>query len=231
MAIYAIGDLHLSGNPPTKPMTIFDPKWENHWNKVKEYWKNTVTDQDLVILCGDISWAMRLEDAMEDLKEIMALPGEKIMLRGNHDYWWSTASKITKATEGKIGLLQNSFFIHHNAAICGTRGWNLPSAEGFTTEDSVIYSRELMRFETSLRSAKAAGFNTLIAALHYPALYTGEEDSGFASLCEKYQVKTCIFGHIHGEDAKEIFQGEKNGTSYKLVAADFLDFKLLELYS
>lgn len=229
MKLYAIGDLHLSGNPPTKPMTIFGEHWNDHWHRIKASWLSLVSAEDTVILCGDISWAMHLDDALADLNEIADLPGKKIILRGNHDYWWSTVKKMSNATNENFLFLQNNFFAVGSTAICGTRGWNLPGNEFFTSEDETIYKRECLRLETSLQLASAAGFSDIVVALHYPPLYLGIEESGFSELCEKYQVKTCIFGHVHGEDAKNAFQGLKAGTNYQIVAADAVDFSLQEI--
>ena len=229
MKLYAIGDLHLSGNPPTKPMMIFGEHWTDHWDKIKESWLSSVSDEDTVILCGDTSWAMRLDDAMFDLYEIGSLPGRKIILRGNHDYWWSTVKKMSNATSEDLFFLQNNFFAAGKTAICGTRGWNLPGSEHFTPEDDSIYKRECLRLEASLQLAVAAGFTDIVVALHYPPLYIGVENSCFSDLCEKYRVRTCVFGHVHGADTKNAFQGLKETTNYKLVSADGVDFKLQEI--
>jgi len=227
--LYAIGDLHLSGTPPAKPMTIFGEHWSDHWYKIKNSWLRTVKPEDAVILCGDISWAMHLDDAMTDLNEIADLPGQKIILRGNHDYWWSTVKKMSNATSENFFFLQNNFFAFGKTAVCGTRGWNLPGNDFFTPEDDAIYKRECLRFETSLQLASAAGFTDIVAALHYPPLYSGIEHSCFSELCEKYKVRTCVFGHVHGEDAKNAFQGLKAATNYLLVAADSVDFNLQKI--
>lgn len=231
MSIYAIGDLHLSGEPPSKPMTVFGPQWENHWSKVQTDWRQKVTDDDAVIICGDISWAMQLQEALQDLAGLIALPGRKILLRGNHDYWWSTVSKITQATNNKLDFLQNNFYAHDGVGICGTRGWNLPTMEGFTDADMTIYKRELLRLESSLQQARAQGLSKLIVALHYPPFYGPEATSGFSELCEQYQVAECVYGHVHGEAAHAlgIFQGDYHGTNYRLVAADYVDFRLQKI--
>ncbi|MEG1726952.1 MAG: metallophosphoesterase [Acidaminococcaceae bacterium] len=226
MNIYAIGDLHLSGTPPTKPMTIFGQHWENHWSKIKASWLAQVQAEDTVILCGDTSWAMHLTTALADLTAISDLPGQKIILRGNHDYWWSTLKKLQTQTQGTLAFLQNNFYASGQTAICGTRGWNLPLAPDFTSEDFTIYQRECLRLENSLQQAQAAGYQKIIVALHYPPLYNKQDDSMFAQLCTRYRVHTCVFGHIHGEDSTQVFQGELNGTTYRLVSADTVAFQL-----
>ena len=232
MAIYAIGDLHFSGLPPTKSMEVFGAYWLNHREKVIKSWQETVQPEDTVVLCGDTSWSMDLPSALkEDLTTIISLPGHKVLLKGNHDYWWTSLTKMTETTENKLHFLHNNAYFTGKIAICGTRGWNLPSLLTFTPHDEAIYTREAMRLETSLQLAKKEGATNIIVALHYPPLYKAEDDSLFTALCEKYGVATCIYGHVHGDAARhlELFQGEKNGTNYQLVAADYLDFKLLKI--
>lgn len=231
MDIYAIGDLHLSGNPPRKPMTIFGDYWDKHWEKIKRNWLAAVRDEDTVILCGDISWGMDLPEAMEDLRELIALPGRKLLLRGNHDYWWSSLAKNEKATEGKLLFLQNNCYQAGDVAICGSRGWNIPNMEGFLPEDEKIYQRELQRVEMSLKAAQKTGCQKILLALHFPPLYQEEQVTGFTELCRRYGVKVCVFGHIHGvaAHALNVFEGMKNGTEYRLVACDYLDFQPLKL--
>ena len=141
MSLFAIGDFHLSGEPPAKPMEVFSPNWENHFEKIRRNWLTKITETDTVIICGDTSWAMSLEAAMQDLNRIAALPGQKIILRGNHDYWWTSLKKMQQATEGKFMFLQNNFFACGDVAVCGSRGWILPSSEAFTDDDRHIYLR------------------------------------------------------------------------------------------
>ncbi len=229
--IYAIGDLHFSGVPETKPMTVFGEHWLQHRQRVIENWKQTVSPEDLVILCGDISWAMKLQAAAEDdLQEIAALPGQKVMLRGNHDYWWTTLAKMKKATDNAFFFLQNNFYpvntVDMKLAICGSRGWLTPACEGYKpeTDDSILRHEEL-RIRASLDAAKKEGFEDIILALHYPPFYSQEENSVFKQMIEEYGIKTCVFGHIHGaEGAASIFEGERDGCKYKLVSCDTQDF-------
>ena len=230
MSIYAIGDLHFSGSPPTKPMDIFGDNWDNHREKILAAWQKSITAKDTIILCGDTSWAMDLKTAMDnDLSAIVTLPGEKILLKGNHDYWWTSLKKMEKVTEHNISFLQNNFFTANDVAICGTRGWNLPFGETFSPEDELILKRECGRLETSLKLALGQGYNNIIVGLHYPPLYKNMTESVFTEIMEKYKVQQCVFGHVHGEDAGSVFQGEKNGTEYKLVAADYTNFQLVKL--
>ena len=231
MHIYAIGDLHFSGVPETKPMTVFGEHWENHRQRIIENWKQTVTPEDVVILCGDISWAMKLADAVEDdLKEVAALPGTKVLLRGNHDYWWTTLAKMKQATEDKFFFLQNSYYPLDmdsvKLAVCGSRGWLTPVCEGYQpeTDDSILRHEEL-RLRASLDAAGQEGYKDIILALHYPPFYSAEENSVFKQIIDKYRVNTCVFGHIHGtEGAAAVFEGELDGCVYKLVSCDTQGF-------
>jgi uncharacterized protein len=230
MSIYAIGDLHFSGTPPTKPMDIFDDKWKDHREKILDSWSSTVHEQDTVILCGDTSWAMDYKTALaDDLNAIIALPGEKIILKGNHDYWWTSLKKMENLTENKLRFLQNKFYAVDGVAICGTRGWDLPFMEDFSETDTTILKRECGRLETSLQQAIAEHYSKIIVALHYPPLYKNMESSALTDIMEKYGVQQCAFGHVHGLDAESVFQGTKNTITYKLVAADYTAFQLVKL--
>ena len=231
MHIYAIGDLHFSGVPETKPMTVFGEHWANHRQQIIENWKKTVTPEDLVILCGDISWAMKLADAVkDDLQSIAMLPGRKVMLRGNHDYWWTGLAKMKQATGDAFFFLQNNFWPVHSAdarlAICGSRGWLTPVCEGYNPEtDDRILRHEELRIRASLDAAKKEGYNDFILALHYPPFYSAEENSVFKQIIDEYGVKTCVFGHVHGAvGAAAIFEGEREGCFYKLVSCDTQNF-------
>ncbi len=230
MHIYAIGDLHLSGEPPRKPMSVFGPNWENHWQKIKHSWQKQVTDNDLVIICGDTSWAIKLDDALPDLLAINSLPGGKIFVRGNHDYWWTSVSKMKAALDDSCFFLHNNFYATTTFAICGSRGWLTPQAEIFAEQDKKIYEHELTRIEYSLNAAKEAGYTDIILALHYPPLYADAQPTGFSALCEKYQVKYCLYGHLHDADISIGYQGNHAGTNYSLVSADALDFQLKKIF-
>lgn len=234
MHIYAIGDLHLSGEPASKPMEIFGEHWAGHKEKIKEHWLATVREEDYVILVGDISWAMHFAEATKDLAWITALPGHKILLRGNHDYWWTSISKMRKQYAEQLAFLQNDSTLiplddGRRVAICGTRGWILPSAEKFTDEDNKIYLREGVRMELGLRQALKDQPDVVIQALHYPPLFNAEEHSVFTDLMEKYHVQYCVFGHIHGENHLSMFEGTRSGISYKLVSCDTQDFQLYQI--
>lgn len=224
MTIWAIADLHLS-HDQSKPMDVFGPAWENHAGRIAGNWRRLVDAGDLVIVAGDISWAMELSDAAVDLHWIAALPGQKILLRGNHDYWWSSISKVRGALPPGMSALQNDHFLFEDWAVCGTRGWICPGEEGFDSEhDEKIYRREVGRLELSLKSAAGAGRKGIITALHYPPFNRQSSPSGFTELLERYEVSYCVYGHIHDAGRDRLFQGERGGVNYRFVASDGVGF-------
>lgn len=227
MSIYAIGDLHLSFTQD-KPMDIFGANWTNHVEKIQTNWIARVRDNDLVLLAGDHSWAMKLEEAIPDLEFIGSLPGTKILIKGNHDLWWQSLSKVKKIAPDGILLLQNNHFVAENMCICGTRGWICPSDDDFDSHDYKIYRRELLRLESSLKSAKQNNPDQdIIVMLHYPPFDNKKQPSGFVKLMEEYKVKTCVYGHLHGNVHQYAVNGTINGISYHLVACDYLNFSPL----
>jgi len=235
MAIYAIADLHLSQGTD-KPMHIFGPQWQDHQNRLREAWLEAIGEGDTVLIPGDISWGMTLEEALPDLQFIDQLPGRKILSKGNHDYWWGTLGKVEKlAAENGLSTLsfmKNNAFLVEGQAVCGTRGWLLPSDPEFRTADQIIYEREIGRLERSLhagRSLLGEAGGEIIAVIHYPPLLLPMKTSGFCTVLEKYGVKTCIYGHLHGRGHYKAFEGEKNGVTYHLVAGDYISFKPLRL--
>ena len=229
MNIYAIGDLHLSGEPPTKPMEVFGAYWLGHKEKIKNNWLNTVQAADTVIVCGDISWAMGIKNAAEDLAWLAQLPGRKLLLRGNHDYWWSSLAKMQQLYGENYEFLQNDCIMVGDTAICGTRGWVLPSSENFTPEDEKIYKREALRLQLSLEAATKNNPARIIVAMHYPPLFAAEEQTLFTNLLEQYQVQHCVYGHIHGENHVLTFEGDRAGVNYKLVSCDTQGFELTRI--
>ncbi len=229
MTIFAIGDLHLSLSQD-KPMDIFGPTWEKHTDKIRKNWNRIVTSDDLVIVPGDISWAMRLPEAVVDLEWLDALNGTKLLIKGNHDYWWSSIGKVRHQLPPSIYALQNDHFTWHDWSICGSRGWLCPGEEGFDNlQDQKIYLREVQRLQFSLNSARQKTSAPIIAALHFPPFPRNGQSSGFTDLLEQYNAKICIFGHIHDSSRDTIYQGERNGVEYRFVAADGLDFSPLLL--
>lgn len=229
MAIYALGDLHLSFGQQ-KPMDIFGPEWENHTEKIEENWNQLVGDEDLVIVPGDISWAMHLPEALPDLRWLAALKGTKLLIRGNHDYWWSSISKIRALLPPSVYALQNDHFPWQEWVIAGTRGWICPGEDGFDNDhDQKIYLREAQRLQLSLESARRSAPENIIAALHFPPFNRGGRPSAYTELLEQYGVKICVFGHIHDNSRDFVFQGERKGVKYRFVAADGLNFSPLLL--
>lgn len=227
MALYALGDLHLSFGA-NKPMDIFGKAWENHVEKIKAGFA-PLSAEDVTVLCGDLSWGMDFNGCREDFLFVDRLPGKKIVLKGNHDYWWSTASKARAffAENGitTIDILNNNCFFYGDKALCGTRGWFYEEETG-SAHDKKIMARELMRLETSL---KAAGDKEKYVFLHYPPIYGNYVCEEILELFEKYGVTLCCAGHIHGKGASLRFEGERNGTQYHLVSSDFLGFRPLRL--
>lgn len=232
MKIFAIGDLHLSfGENIEKPMDIFGGQWVGHTEKLYKNWNEIITEDDVVIICGDISWGLRLDEAKADLEWIHNLPGKKILFKGNHDLWWQSISKLNKLYEdGTMKFTQNQCTLVEDpetgikTAICGTRGWICPGTEGFSEHDRKIYDRELLRLKFSLEEGKKSGADQIIGVLHYPPTNDSKAGSGFTDLMSEYGVKTCVYGHLHGKEAfKKGIQSTLNGVTYKLVSLDYVE--------
>ena len=227
MALYAIGDLHLSLGSD-KPMDVFGGRWSGYVDKLREGFAG-LTEEDTTVLCGDLSWGMSLAEAREDFLFIDRLPGRKIVLKGNHDYWWSTASAAYKffAANGisTIEILNNNCLLYGGTALCGTRGWFYEEERG-SEHDRKIMLRELGRLEASL---KAAGEREKIAFLHYPPKFAAYECPEILEMLGRYGVKECYYGHIHGKGCSAAFRGVKNGVKYELVSADQLMFRPLRV--
>lgn len=229
MSLFAISDLHLSLKGD-KPMDVFGERWEQHHLQIKECWEKIVGDGDTVVVGGDISWALRLEEASDDLWFVHSLPGRKIFFKGNHDYWWQSYAKVKKALPPSICAVQNNYCLYKDRiAICGTRGWNVPGNLNFDQQDERVYQRELIRLELSFKKAKKDGFEPSVAVLHYPPFGPELEDSGFTTLLQQYSVKVCIYGHLHGADQERVFTGERNGITYYFTASDYLRFRPLKI--
>ena len=227
MALYTIGDLHLS-LAKDKPMDVFGSEWKNHTEKLRENFA-TLQAEDLTVLCGDLSWGMGLEETLPDFLFVDALPGKKILLKGNHDFWWTTAAKTKRffAEHGieTIDVLNNNFFTYGDFALCGTRGWFYEEETG-GEHDKKIMRREIMRLETSL---KAAGDREKLVFLHYPPLYQNYRCEEILALLKEHNVRLCCYGHIHGKGCRSAFTGWHDGTEYKLVSADAVNFSPVKL--
>lgn len=228
MSVYAISDLHLSKVNP-KPMDIFGPNWENHWEKIKADWIDNVSDEDTVLIPGDISWALSLDDAFPDIMEISKLPGKKILLKGNHDYWWSSLSKVKNILPADIDVIQNNFKDVGDYYICGTRGWMLPDDDRFKSEDMKVYKRELIRLELSLSGLPFPRSKKVIVMLHYPPVYEKGKPSEFIEIMKKHNVDTCVYGHLHGENLKRVVEGQVEGINLYMVSCDYLGFKVKKI--
>lgn len=232
MAVYAISDLHLSLSTD-KPMDVFGDRWVGYVTKLKNSWEQNIGSDDIVIIPGDISWAMYLDEALEDLKFINALPGRKIISKGNHDYWWTTMSKLNKFLDKHdlhtINFMHNNSFDLEGVTLCGTRGWISPGDSDFGAEDEKIHARELQRLELSLRSVSLSDKNGIIVAIHYPPFNSRGEPSDFIEIMRKYNVKMCVYGHLHGGSHKNAVEGNVYGIDFRLVSADYLNFKPLKL--
>ncbi len=221
MAIYVIGDLHLSFNSD-KPMDVFGEHWLKHYEKIECDWRSRVQPSDLVILAGDTSWASSLEDAKLDLDWIESLPGKKLLLKGNHDYWWSTLKKM-RAVVRTMDFLHNNAYVFENYCIVGTRGWDAPLDFSVENADSKIYNRECNRLKISIDAAPKD--LQKICILHYPPFDERGRETPITKLIEESGIKRVYFGHIHSA-YQNVRQGVVNGVSYSLISCDYIDFKL-----
>lgn len=223
MALYAIGDLHLS-LAAQKPMDVFGGGWIGYMDKLSQGFRD-ITPEDTTVLLGDLSWALDLPSSRADFAWINEIPGRKIILKGNHDYWWSTAAKFQKFCSEygfeNMFLLNNNSFDYGPYAIFGTRGWFFEE-ERSGQHDEKVFKRELIRLEASL---KAAGEKPKLVFLHYPPRYKGYECTEILALLEKYQVRRCFYGHLHGGSHRLAMEGLWNGVDFRLVSADYLDFR------
>lgn len=228
MSLYAIGDLHFS-TAVNKPMNIFGDNWENHEEKIINNWENTVNIEDTVLIVGDTSWGINMNEAGADLNIIHELPGKKIYVKGNHDYWWTTVTKLNKLYDD-MSFLQNNFYSYEDYAICGTRGWICPNEVKFTEEDEKIYKREAHRLKLSLDAARKSGFEKIIVITHYPPTNDKLEPSIFTEIYEQYNVEKVIYGHLHGKESFKMgLEGIHRGVEYKLVSCDYVNFNLIKI--
>ena len=234
MAIFTIGDLHLSFNDD-KPMSVFGENWEGYEDKIKKDWIEKVKENDLVVIPGDFSWSMYLENTYLDFSYINKLPGKKLLLKGNHDYWWSTLKKMRDYLEEKefqnIDFIYNNAYEYENKIIVGTRGWSQSEEK----EDKKILDREKIRLELSIKDGieKYGNEKEIIAFMHYPPItkhnITENEPTDFIRLMQKYNIKRCYYGHLHSTSIKEAVEGEFFGINFKLVSADGIEFKLVKI--
>lgn len=228
MALYAIGDLHLCLGAP-KPMDIFGGAWIGYMDKLKEGF-SVIRPEDTTVLLGDLSWALDLQEAQADFAWLDQIPGEKILLKGNHDYWWSTAAKFYKFCDDNgftnQKILNNNHYEYDGCAICGTRGWFFEEDRS-GEHDEKVFKREILRLESSLISA---GDLPKIVFLHYPPRYKGYTCTEILELFKKYDVRKCYYGHLHGASHGLAMEGVWDGVDYHLVSADYLNFRPLKVF-
>ncbi len=224
MSLFVIGDLHLSLGAD-KPMNIF-PGWDNHVQRLESAWRRLVSPEDTVVVPGDISWSMTLEGALEDFRFVDSLPGTKIILKGNHDYWWGTAAKITAWFEkngiSTVRVLHNNSYIAEGVAICGTRGWFFEKGEKHSEK---ILQREAIRLKLSCDSVPKDFSGERIVFLHYPPIYSNFKVQGMLDAVKQTGARRCFYCHVHGESIPFAFNGEEDGVRYQLASADYLGFK------
>lgn len=227
MSLYAISDLHLAMNVD-KPMDIFGDKWVNHHEKIKENWVNKITENDTVLIAGDISWSMNMEEGLGDLKYIHNLPGKKIIVKGNHDFWWGSITKLNSLYDD-MNFIQNNFFAYEDYAICGTRGWTNSEEENSSEHDVKIYNREILRLRLSLEAAKNNGYTKIIVMLHYPPTNDKFEESQFTKIFKEFNVEKVIYGHLHGYSLKNVLEGVVDGVEYIMTSCDYINFDPIKI--
>ena len=236
MAVFAMADLHLALDNPEKTMEAFGPAWKDYMARIKKN-SETVGPEDLYLMPGDLSWAMYFDSADKDFSFIDSLPGRKIIIRGNHDYWWGTAAKMERQFKQKgfesITIIKNSTYMNDEAAVTGTRGWKRLEDDGVTDEDIKIHMRELERMKLCIASLKTADPGHKlphIMMLHYPPCGRRGEPTDMSDLIEgSGEVDICLYGHLHGHAHAQVFEGEKNGVKYFCVASDYLKYKPLRV--
>lgn len=228
MALYAIGDLHLSFGAD-KPMDVFGGAWEHYIDKLREG-LSVIQPDDTTVLLGDLSWSLDMESAKEDFAFINAIPGRKIILKGNHDYWWTTATKFYTFCEengfSDMFILNNNAYVYEDTAICGTRGWFFEEDAIEGSHNDKVFKRELIRLEASLQAAER---DEIFCFLHYPPRYRGYECPEILELLKKFGVSLCCYGHLHGDSHKLAIEGSYDGVNFRLCAADFVKFKPVRL--
>jgi len=246
MNVWAIADLHLSFGVPEKTMEVFGPQWERYAQKIEAHWREVIQPEDFVLIAGDISWALALEHARIDLEWIDRLPGTKALIKGNHDYWWSSLSKAKKILPPSLHLIQNNAFFYEGIAVGGTRLWDSeefhfnayinmqelpagkePKEEG---DSEKIFKRELERLELSLKELRKDA-QVRIAMTHYPPIGANLKPSRASALLEKYGVEICVFGHLHNVKKEALHFGQSGSITYYLTSCDYLDFKPVKIYS
>lgn len=230
MKVFALADLHMDGKQG-KPMDVFGEKWQDHVSRIEHEWREIVSEEDLVLVPGDTSWAKQLDDALPDIERISSFPGTKLISRGNHDYWWSSPTKMRSRFPENVKLIQNDSFVCGRIAFAGTRGWLFPSSAGYVQEDDEkIYNRELLRLEMTLTSAKRrieqGEADSIMLMMHYPPIGEMGSSTGFTEVIAKYpEISDVVYGHLHAQSTLHAFEGEFEGKRYWLCSSDYLNFK------
>lgn len=245
MRIYAISDLHLPGGN-IKPMDIFGSHWKDHYENIKEFWKANINEEDYVLHCGDFCWALKFSDAIDELNNFAKLPGHKVLIKGNHDLWWTSVTKMTSVIDKSITFIQNSSIVINDdinstsIIICGTRGWAVPGSADYSEHDEKIYRREILRLRLSLESANKAAENCkyekreFIAMLHYPPLpmygQAAENDTEMNNVLAEYGVNKVVFGHIHRPQQVKSIKFERDSIAYYLTSCDMINNVPVTIY-
>lgn len=228
MGLFAIADLHFAFSV-NKPMDQFGQNWIGHSEKIIKNWQREITATDTVLVPGDISWAMYEKDAEKDLTVLDGLPGRKILLEGNHDYWWKSAARLERRYEN-MRFLKNDCDRYDSLFICGSRGWLCPNDTRFTPQDDKLYRREQLRLRLSLESAMRQGAKEILLMMHFPPVNDKREDSAFMQIIREYPIRHVVYGHLHGQENHERgIRGEQDGVCFHLVAADYLDFSPIRI--
>jgi hypothetical protein len=230
MNVYAISDLHLSGSAP-KPMNIFGEHWDDHWDKIRDSWLASVSDGDVVLLPGDLSWAMKLDEAKADIDAVCAMPGIKIIIKGNHDYWWGSLSQVESLLTGNTYVLQNNSRRFGDIVFAGTRGWTAPGSKQFdAADDEKLYLREAGRLELSLKHAKKTAPDArLVGMMHFPPADAGGTPTLYTQLFEQYGATDVVYGHLHSGSSRGALSGTLRGVRYTLASCDATEFKLVKI--
>lgn len=224
MSLFVLADLHLCKGDPSKTMSVFNG-WSDYQERIEKNWLELIKEDDTIVLPGDISWGMSLEEAAPDFRFIDSLPGEKIIIKGNHDYWWTTMKKmegfLSAEGFGSIKILHNNHYKYGDYGICGTRGWvNMPGE----TQDEKILKREVQRLETSIRSALDEGLVPIVF-LHYPPIFATNFNYDILEILYRYKIKDCYYGHIHGRSAHDLcVKNTYDDVNFHLVSGDYLQF-------
>ncbi len=227
MSLYVIGDLHLTFSDPSKTMEVF-PGWENYQERIEKNWLETVKPEDTVVIAGDLSWGMSLQQAEPDFRFINGLPGRKLILKGNHDYWWVTKKKMETffAENGfdTLNIIHNNHYAYENYGICGTRGWVNGTDGSRDVQDEKVLKREVQRLETSIKSAVGAGLEPLVF-MHYPPIFASNFNYDILEILYRYNIKECYYGHIHGRSAHELcVKNTYDGVNFHLISGDYIHF-------